>query len=294
MRSPAVASRGLSRITLSGGVQNATQRCELPAPSVAVRNLVEQAQHAHLCTVMSAMHHRRAGYPFGTAVEFAADGAGHPILCLSPLALHMRNLLEDPRASLVMNLPGWTGLANARVTMFGDVRELPASSQADALDLFQDKYAQQFSLGGPDSARKPPRWLSANRRFFCMDRIQDVYFVGGFGTVQWVDVEEYLSAKPDAIVMDNPALVLKTLSDRFAVRLFRKLGCKTGKKEDAKKEDAAAAAAPAADAAVISIDRLGADVRVGSGADTSVERIAADRDILTLDDALAVFEQFLA
>ena len=33
---------------------------DLPAPHVAVRNLVEQARFSHLCTVMSHMHHRRA------------------------------------------------------------------------------------------------------------------------------------------------------------------------------------------------------------------------------------------
>lgn len=139
-----IKTSGLHRTPLSGGVQNATLRCDLPSPAVAgrqgahggqppgmpraarraaqpqkrllqlssglfvaappvlppgpcpaasvvhaprpaatappaVRNLVEQAQFAHLCTVMSNMHHRRAGYPFGSLVDFAADGAGHPI-----------------------------------------------------------------------------------------------------------------------------------------------------------------------------------------------------------------------
>jgi hypothetical protein len=104
---------GLHKTPQSGGVLNAS-RCDLPSPAVAVRNLVEQAQFAHLCTVMSTMNHRRAGtcvwaggggirwmvdglcyaifdtrytihdtltagrssgYPFGTIVDFAADGA---------------------------------------------------------------------------------------------------------------------------------------------------------------------------------------------------------------------------
>ena len=42
---------GLHKTPSSGGVQNATSRCDLPSPAVAVRNLVEQAQFAHLCTV---------------------------------------------------------------------------------------------------------------------------------------------------------------------------------------------------------------------------------------------------
>lgn len=59
------------------------------AYSVAVLQ-VEQAQLVHLCTVMSTMHHRRAGYPFGTLVDFASDGAGYPIFCMSPLGIHTR------------------------------------------------------------------------------------------------------------------------------------------------------------------------------------------------------------
>jgi hypothetical protein len=44
---------------------------------------------------------------------------------LSPLAIQTRNLLEDPRCSVVVQMPGWTGLANARVTIFGEVYKLP-------------------------------------------------------------------------------------------------------------------------------------------------------------------------
>jgi hypothetical protein len=47
----------LRRTAVSGGVESATVHYDLPHPNVAVRNLVEQAQFAHLCTVMSNMHH---------------------------------------------------------------------------------------------------------------------------------------------------------------------------------------------------------------------------------------------
>jgi hypothetical protein len=105
---------------------------------------VQQAQFAHLCTVMSGMHHRRAGYPFGTLVDFAADEAGYPIFCLSPLAIHTRNIMEDPRCSLVVQMPGWTGLANARVTIFGDVYQLPQHLQEPARDIFLHKQVLAF------------------------------------------------------------------------------------------------------------------------------------------------------
>ncbi|PKI40232.1 hypothetical protein CRG98_039350 [Punica granatum] len=55
---------GLFRTPISGGVQSATPAHGLPPPALAVRNLMEQARFAHLCTVMSQIHHRREGYPF--------------------------------------------------------------------------------------------------------------------------------------------------------------------------------------------------------------------------------------
>lgn len=105
-------------------------RLDLPAPAVAVRNLIEIAKFGHLCSMMSPMQHRRDGYPFGTVIDIAADGAGVPILCLSPLAIHSRNILENPSCSLVVHMPGWTGLADAMVTIFGDCYPLARDMQA--------------------------------------------------------------------------------------------------------------------------------------------------------------------
>lgn len=47
-------------------------------------------------------------------------------------------------------------------------------------------------------------WVSGNLVFFRMHRISDIYFVGGFGTVQWVDVANYMATKPDSIVAADP------------------------------------------------------------------------------------------
>ena len=47
------------------------------------------------------------------------------------------------------------------------------------------------------------------------------------------------------------------------------------------------------DAAVISVDRLGADVRVRAGSDYSVERLGFSQDVHTIDDAVAAFEHLV-
>ncbi|KAL0857141.1 hypothetical protein Bca101_062295 [Brassica carinata] len=170
---------GLFRTPISGGVQNATSAHALPPPALAVRNLLEQARFAHLCTVMSKMHHRREGYPFGSLVDFAPDRMGHPLFLFSPLAIHTRNLLAEPRCSLVVQMPGWSGLSNARVTLFGDVYPLSQDEQEWA----QKQYSAKHHHG--------PSEQCGNFHYFRMHNISDIYFIGGFGTVAWVDVKEY-------------------------------------------------------------------------------------------------------
>ncbi|GBF99659.1 hypothetical protein Rsub_12478 [Raphidocelis subcapitata] len=248
-------SSGLARTTGTTGVETATEHYELPSPAVAVRNLVEQAQYAHLCTTMSGMHHRRSHYPFGTLVDFATDGAGMPIFCLSPLAIHARNLAEDPRCSLVVQMPGWTGLANARVTIFGDVYKLPQDMQAGARDVFLAKQAQR------------EKWVMGNWDFFRMHRITDIYFVGGFGTVAWMDVADYLRATPDAIATNTPQRTLAELNAEFS----RELRAYVGGDE----------------ALFISIDALGVDLRVRCGAEFSVQRIGFHRRVADCAGACA-------
>ena len=61
------------------------------------------------------------------------------------------------------------------------------------------------------ASEKKNRWVSGNYMFFRMHRISDIYFVGGFGTVQWVDVADYVAATPDQIVRSQPHQTLQVI-----------------------------------------------------------------------------------
>ncbi|XP_039052429.1 uncharacterized protein LOC120194099 [Hibiscus syriacus] len=253
---------GLFRTPISGGVQSATSAHGLPRPALAVRNLMEQARFAHLCTVMSRMHHRREGYPFGSLVDFAPDSMGHPIFSFSPLAIHTRNLLADPRCTLVVQIPGWSSLSNARVTIFGDVYPLPEHQQEWAHKQYIAKHQQGTSQ----------QW--GNFYYFRMQNISDIYFIGGFGTVAWVDVKEYEELKPDKIAVDGGEQNLKELNATFSKPL-RKLLLSTEAEVD--------------DAALISIDSKGIDIRVRQGAQFNVQRLSFEEGqaVETLEEAKA-------
>ena len=52
-----------------------------------------------------------------------------------------------------------------------------------------------------------------------MEHISDIYFVGGFGTVQWVDVAQFESVLPDPINRStdtsSPEMILSELSKKY-------------------------------------------------------------------------------
>ncbi|KAF9675103.1 hypothetical protein SADUNF_Sadunf10G0196600 [Salix dunnii] len=266
------ARSGLFRTPISGGVQSATSAHGLPRPALAVRNLMEQARFAHLCTVMSQMHHRREGYPFGSLVDFAPDTMGHPIFSFSPLAIHTRNLLADPRCTLVVQIPGWSGLSNARVTIFGDVFPLPEHQQVTPpkhTAIYKEWAHKQYIA----KHQQGPTQQWGNFYYFRLQNISDIYFIGGFGTVAWVDVKEYETLQPDKIAVDGGEQNLKELNAIFSKLLKELLPSDT----------------EVDDAAFISIDSKGTDIRVRQGAQFNIQRLSFEdgHAVETLEEAKA-------
>ena len=131
-----------------------------------------------------------------------------------------------------------------------------------------------MSVGGDEK----DRWVSGNAVYFRMNRILDIYFVGGFGTLQWLDVEEYASAQPDAIVVQNPNATLQVLNQTFSEALRQVMSSGLGVADDV---------------AFISIDKRGADVRVRRGGDYSVERVGFDVQVECLEDAVPAVQRIL-
>ncbi|XP_073004283.1 uncharacterized protein [Typha latifolia] len=258
---------GLFRTPISGGVQSATSTHDLPPPALAVRNLMEQARFGHLSTIMSRMHHHREGYPFGSLVDFAADPIGHPIFSFSPLAIHTRNLLGDPRSTLVVQIPGWSGLSNARVTIFGDIVPIPADFQEWGRQQYKAKHQQWASQ----------KW--GNFHYYRMQSISDIYFMGGFGTVAWVDVKEYEATQPDRITVDGGEQNLKELNAMFSKSLKEILS--TEEEID--------------DAAFISIDNKGTDIRVRQGTQFHIQRLSfeVEHGVRTLEEAKAALQKII-
>ncbi len=154
-----------------------------PSHAERVRTLLA----SHGTGTLSTVALDPAGYPYGTFVTYAMDGA-RPIFLVSRIAEHTKNLAADGRASLLVHESGKADpLANARVTLVGRVSRLEraASSTARAAFLAAHPYAESF-VDFDDFD------------FHALD-VDALRYIGGYGRMSWVSADEYRDATPDPI-----------------------------------------------------------------------------------------------
>lgn len=151
-----------------------------------------------------------AGDPWASVVTFGLLGDGTPVLCVSRLALHGRNLAEDQRASLAVSAaigeaddPSDTG----RVTLAGRVEE-PAG---DELEAARAAYHA--------AVRSGETFTDFGDFTFWVLRIDQVRWVGGFGRMASTDLERYRDAEPDPVA-PSAAFAVKHLNEDHADALL--------------------------------------------------------------------------
>src|ERR1700753_1784513 len=100
-------------------------------PSRLAKSLLRRRRQGALATLMAG-----SGDPYCSLVNLASHPDGSPILLISRLALHTRNLLADSRVSLMLDerAPG-DPLQGARIMLAGTAEEAQAKTDAEAVAL---------------------------------------------------------------------------------------------------------------------------------------------------------------
>ncbi len=168
---------------------------QLPEPSHAerARTLISLATVATLSTVSR----KHAGFPFGSLMPFALDAEGRPLFSISNMAMHTHNLKEDSRCSVFVVQAANDGdpLGSARVTLMGRAEPVPEQDRATARDIY---------LARHENSRY---WVDfADFSFFRLKPV-DLYYVGGFGVMGWVDAADYGQAAPDPLADFAPGIL---------------------------------------------------------------------------------------
>ena len=233
----------------------------VPEPSYAerARTLLHLGETATLATVSR----RHPGHPFASVMPYAVDAQGRPLVLISTMAMHTHNLLADPRASLLVMQPGWSGdpLAAGRVTIMGRAVQLPAADVAAARAAYLARH------------ERASFWVDFEDFGFWRLDPMDVYFVGGFAAMDWVTAEAYVAAAPDPLA-DVAAGILEHMNADHADALVAYARAFAGE--------------PADEATMTAVDRLGFRLRLRSGGRLHGVRIAFPREIRTAGDARAV------
>ncbi len=134
-----------------------------------------RAQHSG---VLSTLSRRVAGFPFGSVAPFILDQAGRPVILISSLAEHTRNIDADPRVSLIVQPYAPDMQVTGRVTVLGRAEKLADKSALGPRYLrFHPQAADYFAMHD-----------------FSFYRIEPVRirWIGGFGRIHWVEPERYL------------------------------------------------------------------------------------------------------
>lgn len=131
---------------------------------------------------LSTMSVKHPGYPFGSVMPYAVDDKGRPIVLISQMATHTKNLRADPRATLLVAAQSDSSLSAARVSVIGDFAQVDDSEKQEVAAI--------YLAANPESSQ----WVSFGDFGFYRMTVKEVYIVGGFGSMGWVTAEDYASA----------------------------------------------------------------------------------------------------
>jgi hypothetical protein len=142
--------------------------------------------------VLSTISRRVEGFPFGSVAPFILDHAGRPVILISTLAEHTKNINADPRVSLIVQPYSPDMQVTGRVTLLGKAERLADKSELGPRYLrFHPQAAEYFAMHD-----------------FAFYRIEPVRvrWIGGFGKIHWVEPADYLF--PPCALVDQETGIL--------------------------------------------------------------------------------------
>jgi len=156
--------------------------------TVEARRLLRRCRSGALATVSKRLH----GYPFASVVPFMTHYDASPVLLISRLAEHTKNINADPRVSLMVHEPGADVQAAARLTITGKCARIEDPSS------FQSRYLRLL----PSASEL----LALDFDFYRIAPVA-IRYIGGFGAIDWLPVETFAVACPDAAELERACLL---------------------------------------------------------------------------------------
>lgn len=176
-------------------------------PSRLAKSLLRCSRQGALATLMAG-----SGDPYCSLVNIASSADGAPILLISRLAVHTKNILADARVSLMLDeRTAGDPLEGARIMLLGRAEEAGGEQR----DLLRTRY-----LNAHPAAETYADF--ADFAFFTV-RPAELHLVAGFGRIVDLKPEQFLTdvSGADALLAAEPGAVAHMNADhRDALALY--------------------------------------------------------------------------
>lgn len=162
---------------------------------------------AHRYGVLSTLSKKFDGYPFGSITPYLVDHDGSLLILISTLAEHTKNILHDPRASLITHDQRDPHIqTQGRVTVVGDAAPEPDRKQAGR------RYLRYF----PEAQT----YFAMHDFSFYRIRPVAIRYIGGFGRIHWVDMENYAVQPYPLIEQESDVIAHMNTDHQDALRNY--------------------------------------------------------------------------
>ncbi len=124
------------------------------------------------------------GYPFGSVVPYCLNKEGKPIILISSIAQHTKNILSDPKVSLIATEGGADDLQTVgRITYIGNAEKLN-DDDSESMERYYSYFPQSRGYH-----------QTHDFDFYLLHPVR-IRYIGGFGQIYWVEKDKFLLANP--------------------------------------------------------------------------------------------------
>ncbi len=134
--------------------------------------------------ILSTHSVEMTGYPFGSITPYALDRRGEPVILISTIAQHTKNILANSKVALTVVQPSNGEVqAHGRLTCLAEARQI-APEDRDT----PERYFHYFP--------KSRGYLQTHDFAFYRLHLARAYYIGGFGKIFWLEADELRRANP--------------------------------------------------------------------------------------------------
>lgn len=141
-------------------------------------SLLKQGDGGILATI-------NADKPYVSSTPFVLDKEGNPVIFISDLALHTKNISKNQNVSIIVNKPDKDGsyFNGSRVTVNGKMVKVTEEKEIEAC---KKAYMSRY--------KEAQDWADFGDFNYFKLEPKEIYLIGGFGEIDWVDLKDYKAA----------------------------------------------------------------------------------------------------